>query len=82
MEQGKLFEVESIGDNLKPRNPMLKWGAGPIGKKCKECEHIISHRPGANKYFKCLKRGITNGAGTDHRINWQCCIYFVEAADE
>jgi hypothetical protein len=67
-------------DNLKSNNPMLKWGPGPAGRKCKECIHIVAHHPRAKRYLKCRKRGITSGAGTDHRANWHCCAYF-EARD-
>lgn len=81
MEQGKLFEAESIVDNLKSRNPMLKWGAGPKGRKCKDCIEIFKVTY-SKKYYKCKRRGESRSSSTDHRINWQCCIYFVEAADE
>lgn len=81
MKQLDLFKAEKL-KTLKRPNPMLKWGAGPIGRLCKECVHIVKVDGGTKKYIKCLRRGITRGSGTDHRANWQCCTYFEESTDE
>lgn len=55
------------------QNPMLRrYGAGPDGKKCKTCRHLYC-KEFAGRYYKCDLRGDTNGAGTDHRVNWPAC---------
>ena len=59
---------------LTDKNPMVwKFGRGPEGAKCKTCDRffVIGHRSGT--YFKCELRGITRGAATDHRANWNAC---------
>jgi len=66
-----------IGDfsvNFDP-NPMVRLhGRGPEGKACRSCRHMVTHTPTGNRtYWKCYRRGITNGAGTDHRLKWNAC---------
>jgi len=57
-------------------NPCLKlYGAGPIGKRCKECSLFIRHQM-SRTYFKCKLRGVTHGPGTDHKANWPACGKF------
>jgi hypothetical protein len=59
------------------QNPMVRvHGYGPKGKQCKTCKHLISHRPGQNRYYKCTLRGITHGPGTDHRVRWAACAMY------
>lgn len=62
----------------KKSNPMLKWGKGPEGKRCKECIHFLVKQL-SNRYFKCSQRKITNGPGTDHRANWPACAKFQQS---
>lgn len=62
----------------KKGNPMLRNGYGPEGKKCKHCTHLIRKDFHSKVYYKCFYRGDTNGAGTDHRVNWPACKLFEE----
>ena len=62
-------------------NPMvIRHGRGPEGRRCRDCRRILptSHRT-ARRYWKCERRGITRGAGTDHRLKWNACRLFEEA---
>jgi hypothetical protein len=79
-EQYELFKVPKIGGNLKRTNPMLKWGAGPLDKTCKDCAEL-TYNETAKRYYKCKRRGITSGAGTDHRVGWPACTYFVQTEE-
>jgi hypothetical protein len=55
-------------------NPMVRaFGEGPEGVKCKNCIHLYAKVYHPNRYYKCDFRKDTNGAGTDHRVNWQSC---------
>jgi hypothetical protein len=58
----------------KPKpNPMLRrYGAGPEGKRCKDCAHFF-RKHFAKVYRKCAKRGDTNGPATDHLATWPAC---------
>jgi hypothetical protein len=71
--QAEIFKMPPR--EFKLQNPMLKWGMGPEGKRCKHCKHLVVKRY-ANKYFKCAHRPNTNGPGTDHRVNWAACWLF------
>lgn len=63
-------------------NPMVhKFGAGPEGRKCKECAHFFRHRYD-KVYRKCKIRGITHGPGTDHNANYDVCKKFEEKKEE
>jgi len=73
MSNGTLFDIPVIP--WAERNPMLKFGRGPAGKRCKECRHLFSKHYG-NTYHKCRFRFDTNGPGTDHRVNWAACVKF------
>lgn len=61
----------------RPENKNLmvrKFGRGPDGATCGECAHLVQgSRP---IYWKCKPRGISNGAGTDHRKGWAACSKF------
>lgn len=80
--------MEDVGEQLElfPEieeqivlNPLIRFfGTGPQGTKCKTCKHLVINQPGQNKYYKCFKRGITNGAATDHRVGWQSCGKYQE----
>lgn len=65
--------------NTEPNQCRKAYGPGPAGRRCKHCAHlrVKTHR---RNYFKCAKRGITNGPATDHRINWWACGKFELAA--
>ena len=58
---------------MRQPNPRVDvWGRGPEGAKCRTCVHLVVHER-ARRYYKCLKRGVTFGPGTDHRVNWPAC---------
>lgn len=79
-EQYELWNVPKIGGNLKKTNPMLKWGAGPPDKKCKDCIELRCNEL-AKRYYKCERRGNTRSSATDHRVNWPACAYFRQRED-
>jgi hypothetical protein len=46
----------------------------PRGETCGTCIHLLEKEtPGRRKFFKCAKRGDTNGPGTDCRKKWPAC---------
>jgi hypothetical protein len=53
----------------------LNHGAGPAGRKCKDCEHLLLHRYGRT-VFKCLQFGTSRSAVTDWRESWPACGKF------
>lgn len=58
-------------------NPMVrKFGKGKDGLKCGSCTHFVRVDGGSKKYLKCQLRGITRGAGTDHRAKWRACAKY------
>lgn len=57
------------------KNPMLAFGPGPDGMRCKDCRHLYGVRY-ANTYWKCRKRGDSGGPATDHRVRWPACAKF------
>lgn len=69
-----ILPIGDIANNYDP-NPMIrKHGRGPAGAVCGTCSHIVSTCPTGNKrYWKCERRGITHGQGTDHRLRWAAC---------
>ena len=79
--QSELFIVpEHVKAQQASKNPMVrKAGLGPDGVTCKDCRFLIEVYGNTKKYFKCGHRGITSGAGTDHRQGWDACrLYEVE----
>jgi hypothetical protein len=57
-------------------NPMVRtWGEGPAGVACAKCSHLFA-RQFAGRYYKCDLRKLSNGPGTDHRVNWPACAKF------
>jgi hypothetical protein len=66
-----------IGDitNNSDVNPMIrKHSRGPEGMFCGGCVHMVRGPGGHTRtYWKCDRRGITNGQGTDHRMKWSAC---------
>ena len=57
-------------------NPMVRLhGLGPEGVTCKHCAYIRANQQ-ASTYYKCTLRGVTHGAGTDHRLKWKACAKF------
>jgi len=87
----KLFDIEETpqekgvlldwhGDPIPTSdNPMVRtFGADPQGRKCKDCTHLLRNRYHGTTYIKCELRGITRGAGTDHRVKWDACKKYEE----
>lgn len=57
-------------------NPMVvAHGAGPADQKCKGCRFLVGIQR-SRVFWKCRKRGITSGPGTDHRRAWPACKQF------
>lgn len=44
----------------------------PSGETCGTCKHLLT-KEYAGRYFKCAKRGDTNGPATDCRKKWPAC---------
>ncbi|GEM_PF-2826388 len=72
----RAFDARS-SKNLQ--NPMLAFGIGEPGTRCKDCRHLQRFHQVAT-WFKCSLRtygkGITGGKATDHKANWQACSKF------
>jgi hypothetical protein len=63
----------------KKGNPCIAlYGEGPAGCCCKSCMHLVSHRPGKRRFYKCALRKITHGPGSDHRVGWPACAKYEE----
>lgn len=63
-------------------NPCVQaWGFGPKGVRCEACAHLVVKQAG-NRYYKCVRRGATNGPGTDHRVGWPACGKFEARSGE
>jgi hypothetical protein len=58
------------------RNPMIRKFGKSEGNKCKDCVHLFRVQHNTKYYLKCGVRGITRGAGTDHRAKWNACGKF------
>jgi hypothetical protein len=73
-DQRDLFELipQQFTAATDPNPCVRLWGLGPEGTKCKTCVHLVV-RQFANRYFKCRKRKMTSGPGTDHRVGWNAC---------
>lgn len=81
-----LFELPAPSGPAKPakgssgaylENPMLYvHGPGPQGRICNSCAHLGLYEGNTSNYYKCSLRGITHGAGTDHRIRWPACAKY------
>ena len=46
---------------------------GGNGDKCKYCRHLISHKPGDRRYYKCELYGLSCGEATDWKISERAC---------
>ena len=80
----KIFELEfdkpipRYESRLKKVNPMvLKYGADPNNRRCKDCKHLQGCRQ-SKVWYKCLLRGVSHSEATDHRVNWEACSKFEE----
>ena len=58
------------------KNPMTRvYGVTP-GEVCRDCVHCTYHSRHPKRFYKCLKRRVTDGAATDHRVGWPACGLF------
>lgn len=74
MSQPELFELTPEQKKLAAeKNPMARAQGYFDGEtKCKKCKFLCYHQA-SKRYYKCRKRGISKGEGTDHRVNWVAC---------
>ena len=77
MKQPELFEPTPEQKRLAlERNPMARvHGYFDEKAKCKKCKFLCYHQR-SKRYYKCRKRGVTKGEGTDHRVNWLACSFY------
>lgn len=62
-------------DGSFKNNPMLlQHGKYGLGKKCKNCIHLVSKQY-AKTYYKCELRNNVDKKSpkSDHRVNWEAC---------
>lgn len=72
---------EWAAKNPPSKNPMVnRFGRDPYNRKCAECSILVQVDHGSKSFYKCKLRGITRGAGTDHRLSWDACSR-IEALD-
>lgn len=58
------------------KNPMTRLYGITDGEECKGCIHFDRYILNRPRFHKCEVRGITAGAGTDHRVHWPACGLF------
>jgi hypothetical protein len=69
--------IPTLKSRLKKVNPMVvKYGPGPVSRRCKHCFYLDKFSPGARSFWKCEARGITRSSATDHRANWETCSIY------
>jgi hypothetical protein len=87
VDLGELMLRDPVG-TLRPVPPIVrlekklsfmwgKHGAGPDGRKCKDCVRC-GYVQYSKRYYKCSAYGNTHGPGTDWRANWPACGIFIE----
>jgi hypothetical protein len=95
MNQLTMFEIEPVEIPPIPQeakaklvrvgaksNPAVEvWGAGPVGVTCATCLYLTRMRNNSWTGYKCQKRGISHGAGTDHRLKWQACSKYEKESE-
>ena len=77
MNQPDLFQTpEDQRRRATEKNPMANvYGYFDGETKCKKCR-FLCYKERSKRYYKCKKRGITAGEGTDHRVNWLACKFY------
>jgi len=69
-----ILPVGDIANNYDANPMVVRHGRGPEGKMCRTCVHTVATSYRTNRtYWKCDRRGITHGQGTDHRLKWAAC---------
>lgn len=76
-QQLELFNPEEYHDSAFENPMVVKYGKGPEGEKCKNCEHLY-FRQYNRRFYKCRLRGDTHGPGTDHQVGHHACSFFKE----
>jgi len=67
--------MEVLSSPQEPNPCVRLYGAGPEGKKCKQCA-LLYRKCYSRCYLKCRMRPDTNGPGTDHKARWNACAKF------
>lgn len=82
MSDPMLFPIGDIASNYDPNPMIVRHGPGPDDKTCHDCRQLTPNRWGTNRtYWKCRRRGITHGQGTDHRKKWHACRLYEPRGD-
>ena len=50
------------------------YGRDPQGRKCKECDHLLSGKYHDKHYCKCTVYGCSHSLATDWRKNYVACV--------
>jgi hypothetical protein len=45
---------------------------------CGDCALLKGVHHGDGRFFKCVVRGVSRSAATDHRLKWEACNIFQE----
>lgn len=78
----ELFEIpEHVKAQQANPNPMVRKGGALEGYKCAKCKALHKETYHVKVYYKCLERGVTRGAGTDHRKGWDACKLYAEEGE-
>jgi hypothetical protein len=56
---------------------VAKFGPGPAGKLCGDCQHLVFARGGRRAYRKCKLYGISSSEATDWSSRWPSCARFL-----
>lgn len=80
MNEQAVLPIGNIAVIDDPNPMVIRHGRGPEGARCRTCRRTVPSRFGsARTYWKCERRGITHGQGTDHRLKWNACrLYEVD----
>ena len=66
-------------------NPcILVYGTGPDGQTCKGCVHLryaLMRNPNA-RHWKCDRRVLTHGRGSDHKVSFPACAKYEKRTEE
>lgn len=75
--EGELWPAYVPPPRYADPNPMVrKLGYGPEGATCRDCDWLLRLQHHDRTYRKCEVRGVTHGAGTDHKVSFRACASF------
>ena len=77
-EPRPLTNKQKLGRKSKTNPCIDVWGPGPEGKQCGTCAFFAKGVYQATMLYKCKKRGMTHGAGTDHKVRYPACAKYEE----